>query len=158
MRGIPEDLRGAAATAVVIGSGLTPNRWPGKVAASIRYGDTGVLAEPTVAGHPGRLLLLETVAGPLIVFAGRSHLYEGEDPGAAAAVAVSLGCRRLVLTHAAGSLRRSLAVGSWLVPSGIVSLPWSALEGGGSRPLISPRLREKTAEAALRAGIERCRP
>jgi purine-nucleoside phosphorylase len=152
--GIPEVFRMAASTAVVTGSGLAPVRWPGRIAASVAYGETGVLAEPAVEGHPGKLILLETSKGPLIVFAGRTHLYEGGEAGGAAAAAASLGCRRIILTHAAGSLKRSLPVGSWLAPSGAVSLPWSVLDECGGRPTVSARLRKSAAAAALAAGIE----
>ena len=157
--GFPEELKGAAGTAVVMGSGLSPGRWPGKVLAGAEYADIDGMTVPAVEGHPGRLLLLDTGGGSrLLVFAGRAHLYEGagwEGAGCAAAAAAALGCRRIILTQAAGSLKRSLPEGSWLLPSGIVSLPWSDSRFSSSgRPAISKRLRRSVASAAAETGLE----
>jgi purine-nucleoside phosphorylase len=149
-----DDLKGAARTAVVAGSGLSPRRWPGKVAASIPYGEIGGLGATSVEGHPGRLLLIETAGGPILVFAGRRHLYEGgglESAGAIPRAASHLGCRAIVLTQAAGSLTPSLPVGSWLLPSAVVALPWR--EASGESPAISESLRARVAAAAADAGI-----
>jgi purine-nucleoside phosphorylase len=150
-------MMGAAGTAVVIGSGLSPRRWPGKVIARAGYAEVGGMEGPSVDGHPGDLLLLGTGSGNLLVFAGRTHLYEGggwEVAGCAATVAASLGCRRIILTQAAGSLRRSLPPGSWLLPSGIVSMPWTPSRFPSiRRPRISPSLRRSVALAAAEAGI-----
>lgn len=159
----PEELRGAAETAVVIGSGLSPKRWPGKVLAEAEYSWIEGMVVPAVEGHPGKLFLLDTgggrVAGErLLVFAGRAHFYEGkglDGAGGTAAAAAALGCRRIILTQAAGSLKRSLPVGSWMLPSGIVSLPWRApVERSSANPVISPGLRAKVASAAAEVGLE----
>ena len=154
----PAELRSAAKTAVVIGSGLSPEKWPGRVIAEVDYADLDGMAVPSVEGHPGRLLLLDTGRGRLLVFAGRPHFYEGtgwEGAGCTAAAAAGLGCRRIILTQAAGSLKRSLPVGSWLIPSGITAFPWKYVPSGGAgRPVISPGLRKLVAFAAAGAGIE----
>jgi len=159
----PAALRGAAETAVVIGSGLSPERWPGKVLAEAEYSRIEGMAVPAVEGHPGKLFLLDTGGGKaagdrLLVFAGRAHFYEGNGldvAGGTAVAAAALGCRRIILTQAAGSLKRSMPVGSWMLPSGIVSLPWSARrERSPANPVISSRLRAKVASAAAEAGLE----
>jgi purine-nucleoside phosphorylase len=150
----PEELKNAARTAVVTGSGLAPGIWPGRVEAEIPYADIDGLHAPTVEGHPGAMMLIATAGGPILVFAGRPHLYEGAgwDPaGMIPAVASGLGCRSIVLTQAAGSLTRDLQTGSWLLPSEIVALPWGS--GPSARPGISRRLRMRVAEAAAEAGI-----
>jgi len=154
----PAQLRGSASTAVVLGSGLSPKRWPGKIIAATEYSDIEGLPVPAVEGHPGKILLLDTGGGRLLIFAGRTHYYEEpvwEGAGAAVAAAAELGCRRIVLTQAAGSLKRSLPVGSWLLPSGIVALPWkhSSTDEAG-RPAISSPLRSLVSSAAERAGLE----
>ncbi len=156
--GFPAELKGAAGTAVVIGSGLSPGRWPGKVLAEAGYAGIEGMMVPAVEGHPGRLLLLDTGRGRLLVFAGRTHFYEGagwDGAGSTAAAAAVLGCRRIILTQAAGSLKRSLPIGSWLLPSGIVALPWNDSRFRSSaRPAISPRLRGLVASAAAETGLE----
>lgn len=160
----PAQLCGSASTAVVLGSGLSPKRWPGKIIAATEYSDIEGMPVPAVEGHPGKILLLDTGGGRLLIFAGRTHYYEEpvwEGAGAAVTAAAELGCRRIVLTQAAGSLKRSLPVGSWLLPSGIVALPWkhfipgnyiSTYEAG--RPAISSPLRGLVSSAAERAGLE----
>ena len=154
----PAELKGAAGTAVVIGSGLSPGRWPGKVIAEAGYAGIEGLTVPAVEGHPGRLLLLDTGRGRLLVFAGRAHFYEGagwDGAGSTAAAAAGLGCRRIILIQAAGSLKRSLPVGSWLLPSGIVALPWSDSRFRSSaRPAVSPRLRGLVSSAAAETGLD----
>ena len=156
--GFPAVFKGAAGTAVVIGSGLSPKRWPGKVLAEAGYDGIDGMAVPTVEGHPGRLFLLDTGEGRLLVFAGRAHFYEGagwEGAGSSAAAAAGLGCRRIILTQAAGSLKRSLPLGSWLLPSGVVALPWSDFRAGSTTgPVISPRLRGLVACAAAETGVK----
>ncbi len=156
--GFPAELKGAAVTAVVIGSGLSPGRWPGKVLAEAGYAGIEGMMVPAVEGHPGRIFLLDTGRGRLLVFAGRAHFYEGagwNGAGSTAAAAAALGCRRIILTQAAGSLKRSLPVGSWLLPSGIVALPWSDSRFRSSaRPAISPRLRGLVSSAAAETGFE----
>jgi purine-nucleoside phosphorylase len=159
----PSELRGAAETAVVIGSGLSPDRWPGKVLAEVKYSGIEGMVVPSIEGHPGKLILLDTGGGKaagdrLLVFAGRVHFYEGkgwDGAGGTVAAAASLGCRRVILTQAAGSLKRSLPVGSWMLPTGIVALPWSIpRERSPANPVISPRLRAKVSSAAAEIGLE----
>ena len=154
----PVELKGAADTAVVIGSGLSPGRWPGKLLAEAGYAGIEGMTVPTVEGHEGRLLLLDTGRGRLLVFAGRAHFYEGagwNGAGSTAAAAAELGCRRIILTQAAGSLKRSLPVGSWLLPSGIVALPWSDFRFTSSaKPAVSLRLRGLVASAAAETGLD----
>ncbi len=159
---VPAEMKGAAETAVVIGSGLSPERWPGKVLAEAEYSGIEGMAVPEVEGHPGDLILLETgrgksAGGRLIVFAGRVHLYEGkgwDGAGAAAVAASALGCRRMILTQAAGSLKRSLHPGSWMLPSEVIALPWNTrTQRSQAEPVISPSLRAKVASVAAEAGL-----
>lgn len=152
-----EKLRGRGGTAVVLGSGLRCELPRGLVAAVIPYGEIDGMPLTTVEGHPGRLTAIEMPSGPLYLMEGRIHWYEGRDAaaaGAAAILAARLGAGRLLLTHAAGSLVRSLAPGSWIIASDIVSLPWRGTGGALRRgPLIDPALRGDLGAAAARAGV-----
>jgi purine-nucleoside phosphorylase len=154
----PVEFIGAAQTALVTGSGLSPAGWPGRVLAEAEYAGLGGMAVPGVEGHPGRLILLDTGRGRILVFAGRTHIYEGEGwggAGCAAAAAAELGCRRIVLAQAAGSLKRSIPPGFWMLPSGIVSLPWVVSgRGPATKPAISTGLRRLVAAAAAETGME----
>ncbi|MBN1164164.1 MAG: purine-nucleoside phosphorylase [Candidatus Krumholzibacteriota bacterium] len=157
-------LAGRAETAVVLGSGLSSVRKLLSPEAEILYGDIPGFPIPAVKGHPGRILLVKPGDRRLLVFAGRLHFYEytGPPPKGVVGLAARLGCRRILLTQAAGSLRPSLPVGSWLLPADVVSLP--VRRPGGEerregalrfprRPLICDRFRKAVAAAASRAGI-----
>ena len=70
---------------------------------------------PTAMGH-GHTVRSLTVAGRRVLcFLGRVHLYEGHTPDVvvhAIRTAAAAGCSRLILTNAAGGLRREWPVGS----------------------------------------------
>jgi len=152
---------GKADLAVILGSGLSVMEGRAAPVDSCRYGDFEDLPSPTVSGHPGRIFLLRE---RVLVFAGRAHLYEEGNPEAAAGpvrLAAALGCRRLLLTQAAGSLKAGLRPGSWMLAGDIVSLPLARSRLGlpgrrmaGNAPLISERFRSLVSRASLRAGVE----
>jgi purine-nucleoside phosphorylase len=63
---------------------------------------------PTVEGHAGIVSSVAVGSHRVAVFAGRSHLYEGHPASVvvhAVRTAVLAGCRAVILTNAAGSLR-----------------------------------------------------
>jgi len=106
--------------AVVLGSGWAPVvQRLGSVTASLPSSTLTGVPAPTVPGHDGvfHSVLAEGVDGPVpvLVMAGRSHLYEGH--GVATVVhpvraAVLSGCSTVVLTNAAGSLRPEVGAGT----------------------------------------------
>ena len=64
---------------------------------------------PTVTGHSGMIRAVELENRVALLIGGRSHLYEGHTPATVVHVvrsAVLAGCERVILTNAAGSLRR----------------------------------------------------
>ncbi len=153
--------------AVVLGSGLAGACERGEIARRVPFAGLPGFAEPSVPGHPGFAALVSFSGRPALVFAGRTHVYEGRGPGpvvAAVSLAASLGCRGILFTNAAGSLDAALPPGAWLLPSDVVSFParaalsfaWSAPAGvpGAGRPglLVSRRLREAVGAAARAAG------
>ncbi|KAM6225818.1 purine nucleoside phosphorylase-like [Porphyrio hochstetteri] len=92
---------------------------------------------PTVAGHPGQLLVGRVGATPCAVLQGRFHRYEGLSPTQVVLpvrVLALLGVRVLVLTNAAGGLGKGLRPGQLLVLKDHIDLPGLA---GGS-PLAGP--------------------
>lgn len=113
--------------ALILGSGL------GGVAARIQasldlaFADVPGLPGAGVHGHAGRVIagVLEDV--PVLAFAGRWHLYEGYDPAVAALpvrVAHALGARSLVVSNAAGGIRRSLRAGDLMIIRDHINLMW----------------------------------
>jgi purine-nucleoside phosphorylase len=100
---------------VILGSGWS--------AAADSFGDPVVMTmeslpgfiAPVAEGHVGEIRSVGIEGHPVLVFAGRTHLYEGHGPAAVAhgvRTAAAAGCRLAVLTNANGSLREDWALGS----------------------------------------------
>ncbi|UWZ81056.1 purine-nucleoside phosphorylase [Geoalkalibacter halelectricus] len=103
--------------AVVLGSGLSGLTASLADPRSLAYEDIPGLAGTTVAGHEGRLWTGLLGGWRLLVFAGRYHLYEGyraDEVVRPVELAAALGCRRLLLTNAAGGVRGDLRPGDFL--------------------------------------------
>lgn len=125
--------------AVVLGSGWAPvAELLGAVRTSMPAAAfTGVPA-PTVPGHRGEYhsVVAEGAAGPVpvLVMAGRSHLYEGhpvETVVHPVRAAVLAGCSTVVLTNAAGSLRSEVGPGTPVLISDHLNLT-------GANPMCGP--------------------
>jgi len=113
--------------AIVLGSGLgfladevvTPIRIP--------YNTIPGFPEPGVAGHKG-VLVGGTLEGvPVIVQAGRFHLYEGHPArvaGLPARVFAELGVEILIVTNAAGGVRRTFPGGTLMLIANHINLMW----------------------------------
>jgi purine-nucleoside phosphorylase len=155
--------------AVVLGSGWTPAADAiGRAAAEIPLAELGGFPAPTVAGHTPTVR--SVVSGPLrvLVFLGRVHLYEGLPPASVVhgvRMAVSAGCRVVVLTNAAGGIRPGLSVGQPVLISDHLNLTGASPLAGpppsaGQRfvdltDLYSPRLRAlaRDADPELAEGV-----
>ena len=102
--------------AIVLGSGwgeaaadLGEVTWEGPLS------DVPGVPKPTVGGHKGKLVSVDAGGRRVLVFAGRSHLYEGHSPHTVVhgvRTAILAGCGVVVLTNAAGGLDASVAVGT----------------------------------------------
>jgi purine-nucleoside phosphorylase len=154
-RGISR-FRGRADTAIVLGSGLSVlERWV-EVILSQPYRTIEGMPHPTARGHPGRLSLVRIGTREVILLCGRVHMYEGfgfEEAGSAVTIASELGCRRIIITHAAGGLHAGVPIGSWLVPSHVVSFPcrsaWQMSVGA-----IPGDFGKKIALSGLKGGVD----
>ena len=120
--------------AIVLGSGL--GFLADEVVNPIRipYDQIPGFPEPGVAGHRGELVagMLEGV--PVIVQAGRFHLYEGHPPDVTALptrVFAELGVEILIVTNAAGGVRRTFPGGTLMLIADHINLMWR-------NPLIGP--------------------
>ena len=101
--------------AVVLGSGWVPaaDRL-GVPGAEVSVTELPGFAAPVVAGHAGRIRSCAVGERRILVFLGRTHLYEGlgvEPVVHGVRVAAAAGCRTVVLTNAAGGLREDYSVG-----------------------------------------------
>ena len=101
--------------AVVLGSGwMRVADALGEPEVEVSFSDLAGFPRPTVPGHAGAVRSLELGTRRVLVFAGRVHLYEGHDPSTVVhgvRTAVLSGCRTIILTNAAGTLRADFAVG-----------------------------------------------
>src|SRR5262249_45777189 len=91
--------------ALLLGSGFQHVVTQMRCVAQISYAKLPGFPEPSIDGHPGRVLLGFLGATPLLVLSGRAHYYEGHALEAVTfpiRVLAELGVRDLLLTNAAG--------------------------------------------------------
>jgi purine-nucleoside phosphorylase len=113
--------------AIVLGSGL--GFLADEVANPIRipYNTIPGFPEPGVAGHKGELVAGTLEGVPVIVQAGRFHLYEGHPAAVAALPArvfAELGVEILIVTNAAGGVRRTFPGGTLMLIADHINLMW----------------------------------
>jgi purine-nucleoside phosphorylase len=157
--------------AVILGSGWLPAADAlGAADAAVALAELGGFAQPTVAGH-APVVRSVTVGGlRVLVFLGRTHLYEGLPVDAVVhgvRTAVAAGCRVVVLTNAAGAIRAGLAPGQPVLISDHLNLTGRSPLAGPPPPagypprftdlsgLYSARLRAiaRTADLSLAEGV-----
>ena len=94
--------------ALVMGSGWLPAADAlGAADHDLPVTDLPGFAAPAAAGHPGRLRSLDVGGRRVLLFLGRTHLYEGHGTAAVAhavRTAAAAGCRTVVLTNGCGGL------------------------------------------------------
>ena len=91
------------------GPASTPHSAAGLV--EVALSDLGGFPEPTVTGHVPTVRSIAVGGRRVLVFLGRTHLYEGRPVAAVVhgvRTAVAAGCRVIVLTNAAGGIRDGL--------------------------------------------------
>jgi len=107
------------ALAVVLGSGLGTLAEEADPLGVFPY--AGFAAFPPaqqVAGHAGRLVAGYLEGRRILFFQGRHHLYEGLTARQVAVpvrIAHELGCRRLLLTNAAGGVNEEFSAGDFML-------------------------------------------
>ena len=111
--------------AIVLGSGL--GAFSEQIAGAIRipYREIPHFPIPTVDGHAGELLIGTLAGRTVLLQSGRFHLYEGhsaETGARAVRVFASLGIDTLILTNAAGGIRRGLSAGSVMLIADHINL------------------------------------
>jgi len=171
-------LTGMAAhdVAVILGSGWAQaSDALGAAVAELPLAELGGFPEQTVGGHQGNvrsMVLTAAATGPtrLLVFLGRSHLYEGHSPATVVhgvRTAIAAGCRVIVLTNAAGGIRDGFRVGQPVLIRDHLNLTGSSPLAGPPPPdgypsrfadltsLYSPRLRAlaRAADPGLAEGV-----
>jgi purine-nucleoside phosphorylase len=143
--GLADELRASGAegaqVALVLGSGLGAFADGLSDAETLPYDQLDGMPRSAVPGHAGRLVLGTLGGVRVIVQQGRVHLYEGWSPfevTRAVRAFARVGVRALVLTNAAGGLRREWPPGTLMRLTDHLDMqrqsPLVAGEGGVGRP------------------------
>ena len=108
-------LGGPHDVAVVMGSGWAPAADAfGAAEGSVAIGDLPGFAAPTAVGHGGEVRSVRIGEARVLLFLGRTHLYEGRGVGPVVhgvRTAAAAGVRTVVLTNAAGGVRPEYGIG-----------------------------------------------
>lgn len=122
---------------------------------------------PAAAGHAGQIRSVPVGGERLLIFLGRTHLYEGHGPAAAVhgiRTAAAAGARAIVLTNAAGGIRPEFSIGQPVLISDHINLtgrsPLTGPRFVDLTELYSPRLRAlaRLADPSLAEGVYACFP
>jgi purine-nucleoside phosphorylase len=111
--------------AIVLGSGLSALTAELVEARSLAFEELPGFPPAGVAGHGGRVWTGTLYGRPVLVFQGRYHVYEGYDAyqvTAAVRLAKELGCRRMLLSNAAGGISSQFAPGHFMLVSDHLNL------------------------------------
>lgn len=126
--------------AIVLGSGL--GRLADQVSDPVRigYADLPGFHVPTVEGHHGELVCGTLAGATVLMQSGRFHMYEGHSAGDAVLpirVFATLGIKTLIVTNAAGGIRRTFRPGTLMLISDHLNLT-------GQNPLLGAVLPGET--------------
>jgi purine-nucleoside phosphorylase len=120
--------------ALVLGSGLGAFADEFTVAAKIPYVEIPYFSQSTAIGHAGRLVIGKVGAIPVAGMQGRVHLYEGYSAKEVVfpiRVFARMGVKAVILTNAAGGIKREFTQGRLVVISDHINLQ-------GTNPLTGP--------------------
>ena len=123
--------------AIVLGSGLGGLADRIERPLRIPYGDIPGFHVPRVEGHTGELVVGTLAGKAVLAQSGRFHMYEGYSAEAAALpvrVFAALGIRTLLVTNAAGGIRRSFGYGTIMLLSDHLNLTGRSPLVGHARP------------------------
>lgn len=152
--------------AIVLGSGLGQFAERLDRAVRVPYAEIPHFPSPTVIGHSGELVVGTLAGRTVLAQSGRFHMYEGHAAALTALpvrVFARLGVQTVILTNAAGGIRRSYGSGTVMLVADHINLTGrnplfgSVLEGEERFPDMSdpydPALRALAREVARRKGI-----
>ncbi len=126
--------------AIILGSGLGFLGDQASDAVKVPYAKIPGFPQPGVQGHAGVLIAGKLDGVPVLMQSGRFHLYEGHPVEVAALpvrVFATLGIRTIILTNAAGGIRRTFAPGTLMLISDHLNLM-------GRNPLVGPAVETET--------------
>jgi len=128
------------AAAIILGSGLGELAMQVEPLGEFPYAELAAFPPSGVTGHAGRLIAGRFAGERVLVFQGRHHLYEGysaQEVVAPVRLAHQLGCRRLLLTNAAGGINPDFRPGDFmLIVDHLNFLGDNPLRGEARNPFI----------------------
>jgi purine-nucleoside phosphorylase len=133
--------------AVVLGSGLSALATSLVGGDGIPYAEVEGMPQSTVEGHEGSLFFGDIGRNPVLVFAGRVHLYEGRTTREVTypvRAAIGAGCDAIVLTNAAGGIREGLDVGAPCLIADHLNLTGQSPLTGPNDDAVGPRFLDLT--------------
>jgi purine-nucleoside phosphorylase len=113
--------------ALILGSGLGALAARISPVVDVEFADIPGFPPAGVQGHAGRIIAGSLEEVDVFAVSGRWHLYEGHHPAIAALpvrVAYALGARTLLVSNAAGGIRRSLQPGDLMIIRDHINLMW----------------------------------
>lgn len=141
---------------MILGSGLGSLADRCADAVSIPFTEIEGYPKPTVVGHSGRVVAGTLAGRPVLVQAGRGHLYEGNPISTVVfpvRVMAALGIEMLVITNAAGGIRAGFRPGDFMLISDHLNLMGMNPLTGPNDATLGPRFLDMTSayDAGLRA-------
>lgn len=119
---------------IILGSGLGGLAGRIQNVRRVPFSEVPGFPSATVVGHAGAVLAGQLGGRDVVALAGRFHMYEGHDASLAALpvrVMHALGVRTLVVSNAAGGIRRTFRVGDLMIISDHINMMWR-------NPLVGP--------------------
>jgi purine-nucleoside phosphorylase len=155
-------------TLVIAGSGLGQFADLLAESSSVSYEVLPHFPRSTVVGHAGKLVWGCIGSTPVVVMAGRKHLYEGVDIRETVIPLRSLilsGVRRVIVSNAAGGLNKQMLPGSLMLINDHVNMQFQNPLIGSNLSELGPRFPDMSSPydpvlmanaraAALRLGIK----
>lgn len=124
----------APSAAIVLGSGLGDLAMQIVRPVRVPFAEVPGFAAAGVHGHAGQVIAGRLEGRQVIALAGRFHIYEGHSAHTAAfpiRLMHALGARTLLVSNAAGGVRRSFRAGDLMLISDHINMMWS-------NPLLGP--------------------
>jgi xanthosine phosphorylase len=127
---------------IVLGSGLGAVADAVQSPVRIGYEELPGFPQPTIAGHAGTAVLGTLAGVSVALLQGRAHLYEGGNLDALRVPVRALrtaGAEVLILTNAAGSLRREVGPGRLMAITDHINLSGVNILTGPNDEAVGPR-------------------
>jgi purine-nucleoside phosphorylase len=132
---------------IILGSGLGGLVNDVEVELSLEYSEIPNFPLSTVQGHGGKLLFGKLNNVEVVMLSGRFHYYEGynmQEVTLPVRVMKALGCELLVVSNAAGGMKKEFAVGDLMIITDHINLfPEHPLRGRNNENL-GPRFPDMT--------------